>query len=99
MLGDVQLYFQTDSLSELLAYGDYLLIANKINEVSIAKNPHQFDFKKYYAQRNIYHQGYLRSGMWLSTGQNETNWLFAISYKWQAYFKIQFAKYFKDDAV
>ncbi len=97
--GEAQLYIQTDSLSELLAYGDYLLIANTIKEVSLPKNPHQFNFKKYYAQRNIYHQGYLRSGMWLSTGRNETNWLFAISYTWQTYLKNQFVDYFKDDAV
>ncbi len=96
VLGDAQLYFQKDSLSALLAYGDYLLIANRINGIITPKNPHQFNFKKYYAQRNIYHQGYLSSGMWKHTGQNKTNWLYAMSYQWQAYFKKQFSEYFKD---
>ena len=97
--GTAQLYIEKDTNSESLVYGDYLLVSNIIQEVSPPKNPHQFDFRKYYAQRNIYHQGYLKSGAWSKTGKNKTFWLLALSFKWQAYLKNEFAKYFKDDAV
>lgn len=97
--GVAQLYIETDSLSKGMAYGDYLLVANEIKEVSPPKNPHQFDFGKYYAQRNIYHQGYIRSGMWRFTGQNETNWLLSVAYQWQTYLKDKFTIFFADEAV
>lgn len=97
--GEAQLYIETDSLSKQLQYGDYLLVANQLNKVTPPKNPHQFNFKKYYAQRNIYHQGYIRSGMWRATGQNKTMWLLEVAYKWQGYLKEKFAIYFEDEAV
>ncbi len=97
--GDAQLYFEKDSLSTKLVYGDYLLVVNQIKEVSPPSNPHQFDFSKYYAQRNVYHQGYIRSGMWKATGQSDANWLFTLAYNWQSYLKQKFALYFENEAV
>lgn len=96
--GQAQFYIQNDKHSERLKYGDYLLVANDIKTLLPPSNPHQFNFKKYYAQRNIYHQGYIKSGHWRVTGQNKSNWLLALSYKWQDYLKQKFAQFFDDEA-
>lgn len=69
--GRLMLYLQKDSLAATVNYGDYLLIENQFQEVSDPKNPDEFNFKRFLAHSNIFHQAYRASGQWQPTGQNQ----------------------------
>ncbi|MGY8847388.1 MAG: ComEC/Rec2 family competence protein [Bacteroidia bacterium] len=97
--GVAQGYFEIDSTSQLLRYGDYILVHNNFSDVRPSLNPHQFDFKKYYENKNIYQQGYFKGGDWKNLKTNQTNPLFALSYRWQASLRKLFDQYFLDDQV
>jgi competence protein ComEC len=97
--GKAQLYIAKDSASLALGYGDYIMIHGQLKDVEPIRNPHQFDFKKYYANKNIYQNGYIKSGSWHSIGHNETNPLYALGYKWQQSLLQIFDRYFKEEAV
>ena len=55
----VQIYIVKDTLSSEIQYGDYLIIKNKIQEIKVPENQHQFNFKKFYSNQNVYHQAFL----------------------------------------
>ena len=69
----------------------FVFISNNIKNLTS-----KFDFKKYYAHQNVYHQGFFKSGEWLSTGENKGNFLFAWSYQWRDILKKRFDAYFKN---
>ena len=97
--GHAQVYFAKDKQSRKLAYGEHLVISNALKRVSSPSNPHQFDFKTYYEYRNIFHQGYLKSGTWHTLHTYKRNSIVALSYTWQAFLKDKFKIYFDDKAV
>ncbi len=69
--GKLILYLEKDSLAAGLAYGDVLFLSGQVNEVQPPRNPHAFDFRKFLARQNIFHQAYRSSGQWYFSGQNE----------------------------
>lgn len=71
--GNILLYFPKDSLSEKIAYGDMLLIFSKLNQPSPPKNPGEFDYKRFLANKNIYHQTFVRQDEWIRTGRDKIN--------------------------
>lgn len=97
--GKIQLYIYKDSFSQSLAYGDHLLIKNKIKFIQPPTNPYQFNFNKYYSNKNIYMQGYLDSVSWQRLDTSQKNWLIATSYKIRSYLKKEFVSYFPDRSV
>ena len=97
--GIAQAYFQKDSLSSAISYGDILVVSNKFKEVEDIKNPHQFDFKKYYKNKNIYHQGYFKSNSWIFTGKSEANPILRLSFEYRAELKSTFSAYFDNRAI
>jgi len=97
--GVAQAYFEIDSTSRLLKYGDYILVNNNLSDVRPSVNPYQFDFKKYYENKNIYQQGYFKVGDWKNLQINRTNPLFALSYRWQASLRKLFDRHFLDEQV
>jgi len=99
VLGNAQVYFEKDTHSRSLNYGDYVLLNNSLKPIEEIKNPHQFDFKNYYSHKNVFHQGYIKSGNWSFTGSNKSYLLFQLSYLWQKKLKSHFENYFSDDAI
>lgn len=99
IFGKVQAYFSKDSLSRKLAYGDVLLLKNLIKSIEKPRNPYQFDFKTYYAHRNTYHQGYFKSGSWLSVGKKKSIRFLEITYRIRKCLQAKFRTYFKNKAV
>lgn len=77
--GRMILYLQKDSLAALLKYGDLILVENNYQEISAPKNPYQFNFQRFLAYKNIYHQTYRKSGEWEMLGVNQGNVLKATS--------------------
>ena len=97
--GKAQLYFQNDSNSLALSYGDLLALQKEIKSVESPSNPHQFNFNKYYASRGIYHSDYIESSAWIPINLNQANWLYELSFTIQDKLKRKFTQYFKDESV
>jgi competence protein ComEC len=61
--GKVLLYFEQDS-SVVPACGDDLLICARLRPISHSGNPGAFDYRRYCAYKQIFHQAYIRQGHW-----------------------------------
>jgi competence protein ComEC len=59
--GKIILYFSRDEFKTPYYYGDVLLISGSPQLVQKPANPGEFDYKKFLAFRNIYHQHFLRA--------------------------------------
>ena len=93
-IGNLAIYFQKDSgIFSNLCYGDLLLIKSNYKEAAPPQNPYEFNYKRYLAFNNIYHQSYLRDNDFIKTGKSYKNVLFDFSYKAQYYFKDVLNKY------
>lgn len=62
MIGKVLLYFEPDSLSSNLEYGNILLVKTQLEEVENLGNPNEFNYKRYLRFNGIGHRGYVGSG-------------------------------------
>ena len=60
----IMTYFRKDSLSSSIKQGDMLLINANISPVTNAGNPHEFDYKKYLARRNVGRSAFVESEQW-----------------------------------
>ncbi len=77
----VIVYFEKDSLSESLKYGDLLIINTRFRPVQNRRNPYVFDYKKYLANKNIHYQAYIKSGKWKRIAQNRGSIIYSSAYK------------------
>ncbi len=93
--GKVMAYFEKDSLSENIKYGDCLLLDMNFQEVKPPQNPHEFNYKKYLENKRIYHQAYIKSGTWKFLKSNEGNVLFAFAYS----LRDKLLKIFQDNGI
>lgn len=82
--GTLLAYFALDETATHLAYGDKVLIRNKIEEVKPPQNPGQFDNKRYLANKGIYHQTYLTTEHYAILESNVVNAFYAWVYKVRA---------------
>jgi competence protein ComEC len=71
--GKLLLYIQKSRAAYALSYGDELLFGNVFALVQGPRNPYQFDYRKYLMNKHIYHQAYLDSLGWVSSGRNLGN--------------------------
>ena len=93
-IGKLAIYFQKDSsVISGIHYGDILLLKSNYKEAEPTQNPYEFNYKRYLAFNNIYHQSYLHLGDFIKTGISKKNFLFEFSYKAQQYFKDVLNKY------
>lgn len=54
--GKIIIYFEKDSANELsLKYGDKILISKKLQEIRNSGNPGAFNYQRYSAFRQIFH--------------------------------------------
>lgn len=97
--GLANLYFQQGAKSAHLQYGDILFIGKSLDQILKSRNPHQFDFKQYYAYQNIYSSAYLKNEEWERVGVGFTNPIYILAFKVRSKLKGYFALYFKDDAI
>jgi competence protein ComEC len=74
-IGKIVIYLEKDSLASKIRYGDIIITEFNFNETQPPSNPNQFNYKKFLANNNIFHQAYRRSGEWYNTGINKGNWL------------------------
>lgn len=68
--GKIICYFAKDSSVETLKNGDIIYINASANEITEPKNPGEFNYKKYLANRNISHQVYIAKNAWKRVKEN-----------------------------
>lgn len=79
--GKILVYFEKDSTSKKLRYGDVIVAKTRLNPIQSSGNPHQFDYRKYLAQSGIYYQTWITGENWQKTGKGRVNPLFSFSYR------------------
>jgi competence protein ComEC len=84
--GNLLVYISKTKQATQLNYGDVIICNSKVMETPAPKNPGEFNYKKYLAFHQIYHQTYLSSHNWAFTGKNESNQVLKYSYKIRNYF-------------
>lgn len=78
---------------KFLAYGDVLLVKGAPSALNPPGNPHQFDYRQYLAQKQVYHQQYLYSSQYLKIGQAPASLLVAASIQTRDFFDLQLRRY------
>jgi competence protein ComEC len=73
--GNMLLYFQKDSTKPTLKYGSQLIIYKPLQPITNSGNPGGFDYKRYCAFQDIYHQAFLKTGDYKILSTTKTNWL------------------------
>jgi competence protein ComEC len=69
-------YFQIDSASVKLCYGDAVQFFTKIKRIGKAENPYGFNPAAYYGNKGIYHQVYISKEKWKTEpGFNDSGFL------------------------
>ncbi|MBU0765474.1 MAG: competence protein ComEC family protein [Bacteroidetes bacterium] len=79
--GRAVVFFEKDSQSVCLRYGDRVLFEPVVNEVRNAGNPNEFDYKRYLAFHLINGQAYLKSGRWKLLGKEGGNFLVDFAHR------------------
>jgi competence protein ComEC len=79
--GKAIVYFQLDTNSAKLEYGDLITFHTTLKEFPAPLNPKAFDSRAYYATQNIYHQSYLPGDQWKKLAPEQGNLLYQFIYK------------------
>ncbi len=76
-----------------LSYGDKLLFRNEVMDIREPYNPKQFDYKRYLAHKNIYHQAYIKPADIRLLGNNYGNTVIAQALAIRRYFVHKFSRF------
>lgn len=71
--GKLLVYLTKDSAAARLQYGDRLLIRSQTTPVQYSGNPGAFDYRRYCAGQQVYHQAFLPSGEWRRLPEGESH--------------------------
>lgn len=91
--GRVLCYFQKDSFSQQLNYGDEIIVNAEFKEIQKPQNPNQFNYKQYLHFHNIYHQVYIKKNRWMYSGKNTANYFIAKALELREYLLSVLKKY------
>lgn len=73
--GNILLYFAKDSGQAIPKYGDKIIISKKLQEIKNSGNPGAFDYARYSAFQQLFHQLYLKKIDWVLMGhKNPTDY-------------------------
>ncbi len=62
--GDVLLYLAKDSGIKIPQYGDKIIFSNNLQQIKNSGNPGAFDYARYSAFHQLFHQGYFKKNDW-----------------------------------
>ncbi len=71
--GKAVVYIKKNDLSLKLEYGEELFLKADFKDIPEPQNPAEFNYKKFLALHNIYHQAYVKNNEWFSTKINSGN--------------------------
>jgi len=69
-IGKAIIYLERDSISQVLKYGDHILIHMDWEIVKGPTNPAQFNYKEFLKNKGIFHQSYLTNNKWTFKNEN-----------------------------
>ena len=76
-------YFQKDSTTLHLSFGDQIIVKTSVNEIKNNGNPFEFDYKKYLKYKEIYYQTYIKSSNYSVLAHDNCNKVWQYSHKAQ----------------
>lgn len=71
--GKLLLYFAKDSIIPGLAYGDMILISKKLIAIKNSGNPGAFNYERYAAFQQTFHNVFLKAGDWIKLKDHDIN--------------------------
>ena len=74
----VMAFFEKDSLSQQLRYGDILVLRGKLTQPKGALNPGEFDYAAFLALHDIHATVFVRRNQWMWLGNDESS-LYAVA--------------------
>ncbi len=79
--GKLLLYFSKDSVAPDLAYGDKVLINKKLIAIKNSGNPGAFNYQRYAAFQQTFHNVFLKTGDWVKLKSSNVNpfWQFMFT--------------------
>jgi len=78
--GKAMIYFKKDAHSLKLQYGDEILMKVNFKEVPPPQNPGEFNYQRFLAFHNIYHQAFIKKDDWVFAGRNSGNLILRTSF-------------------
>ena len=72
--GKIILYFMQDSSAEPLKYGDKIIISKPLQPIKNSGNPGAFNYQRYSAFKQIFHNVYLKKNEWLLLPEKNINY-------------------------
>ncbi|MFM7015669.1 MAG: ComEC/Rec2 family competence protein [Bacteroidota bacterium] len=80
--GQVLLYIKKDNTSIKIKYGDELMLA--MNCKSIENIPYSnFDYRQYLANKQVYHQAYIKTNEWQLLNHHHGNYFVSLAYHYR----------------
>ena len=83
--GKLLLYFSKDSSTEALHYGQIILIKKALQPITNSGNPGAFNYQRYAAFQQVYHQLFLQPQDWVVTNQVSVNTFYTFLFKTRAH--------------
>jgi competence protein ComEC len=77
--GKILLYFSREDFPDAFRYGDVLLIKGSPQPIAPPGNPGEFDYRQFLANKNIYHQHFVRAGDVIRVGHAPPSQLMAYA--------------------
>jgi competence protein ComEC len=71
--GKILLYFSKDSIHPALQYGQYILVKKPLQPIKNSGNPGAFNYQRYAAFQQVYHQLFLQPTDWEATNETSVN--------------------------
>ncbi|MEP6952010.1 MAG: ComEC/Rec2 family competence protein [Ginsengibacter sp.] len=79
--GNVLIYFAKDSSLSSPGYGDKIIIKKGLTEIKNSGNPAEFNYQRYCAFRQIFHQCYLKKNDWVLLKDRNVSYYQLIIFK------------------
>lgn len=79
--GKLLAYLELDSTYLRIKKGDIIELKTKIGGTFVPKNPKAFDQANFLANKNIYHQSFIKKGFWQKVGEEPPLWIIAFANK------------------
>ena len=93
--GNCLVYFEKDSASSGLKYGDLILWFGKPDEVQPPPNPSQFNYKRWLEYIQVFDQQFIQAGKWKLLDHDFGNRLYAFSFS----LRERLMKTFRDNNI
>ncbi len=91
--GRIQLYFAKDTVHERLQYGDRILVSKTLQPIRNSGNPGAFNYERYAAFQQIFHQVFLQQKDWHKLPGNEKGKFRSFIYQARVYIIQNIRKY------